>query len=94
MCGAFSGFFGFYMQLSFRSFVQKTAFLLVGIPFGSSYGFVLGETQILANLRSSWDSRHVGFLYCSFTFPASVHAASVSVLLPTRFYAGPRFFIV
>ena len=51
-----------YIQSSFRSFVKKTAFLLVGIPSGSSYGFVLEETQILANSRSSWDSRHVAFL--------------------------------
>ena len=29
-----------YIQSSFRSFGQKTAFLLAGIPFGSSYGFV------------------------------------------------------
>ena len=50
MCGAFSGFL---LQSSFWSFVQKTAFLLVGTPLGSSYGFVLGETQILANLRSN-----------------------------------------
>ena len=50
MCGAFSGFL---LQSSFRSFVQKTAFLLAGTPLGSSYGFVLGETQILGNLRSS-----------------------------------------
>ena len=74
MCGAFSGFlFPIIIQLSFRSFGQKTAFLLVGIPFGSSYGFVLQKTQILANLRSSWDSRHVRFLYCSFTFFALGH---------------------
>ena len=41
--------------------VFKTAFLSVRILFGSSYGLVLGETQLRANLRSSWDSRHVGF---------------------------------
>ena len=42
--------------------VFKTAFLLVRIPFWSSYGFVLGETQLWANFRSSLDSRHVGVL--------------------------------
>ena len=63
MCGAFSGFFFFVscIQSSFPSFVQ-TSFLLVRIPFRSSYGFVLGEMQVQMNLRSSWDSCHVGFL--------------------------------
>ena len=51
-----------YIQSSFRSFVQERLSSESGFLFGSSYGFVLGETQILANLRSSWDSRHVGFL--------------------------------
>ena len=53
-----------YIQLSyaFRSFVQERLSSESGFLFGSSYGFVLGETQILANLRSSWDSHHVGFL--------------------------------
>ena len=54
--------FVFHIQLSFRSFVQERLSSESGFLFGSSYGFVLGETQILANLRSSWDSHHVGFL--------------------------------
>ena len=61
MCGAFSGFvFPIYSRHSVDVF--KTAFLLVRIPSGCSYGFVLGETQLRANLRLSWDSRHVGVL--------------------------------
>ena len=34
-----------YIQSPFRSFVQKTAFLLVGTPLGSSYGFVKGKRK-------------------------------------------------
>ena len=61
MCRAFSGFlFPIYSCHSVALF--KNGFPLNQDSFGSSYGFVLGETQILANLRSSWDSHHVGFL--------------------------------
>ena len=46
-------FFSPYIQPSLRRFVKKIAFLLIRMPFWSTYGFVSGETLILANLRSS-----------------------------------------
>ena len=46
-------FFSLYTAVITVALLKKIAFLLIRMPFWSSYGFVSGETLILANLRSS-----------------------------------------
>ena len=50
---SFSGFFLSRYSRHYVDLLKKIAFLLIRMPFWSTYGFVLGETLILANLRSS-----------------------------------------
>ena len=53
MCGAFSGFFLPIYSRHYVDLLKKNAFLLIRMPFWSSYVFVSGETLIMVNLRSS-----------------------------------------